>query len=122
MSFRHKTLVKSLTNYSHSEKMSDSEHLDRVRFITGTILGSGYECKDYHRDFLRFQSIHQPKWATLYERWVANGRKEWACFDISGKLEFVKNGGEVTESHTMPNQWASGSGILETTEHEDDLC
>ncbi|KAI8820886.1 uncharacterized protein EV422DRAFT_506605 [Fimicolochytrium jonesii] len=110
MSFLSKPLVKRLMAVSHREKISDEDFITRCRFITGTIMGSGWECKEYERDFCRFNSIMKPVWRKLYDRWIENEKKEWACFDKPGKLEFVKNNA-VTESISMPNEWASGSGM-----------
>ena len=68
-------------------------------------MGSGYECKEYERDYCRFNNKFKPDWAKLYERWSQSGeQKEWACFDVPGKLEFVRNN-SVTESLPLPNEW-----------------
>ncbi|KAJ3055890.1 hypothetical protein HK097_008887 [Rhizophlyctis rosea] len=112
MSFFSKTLVKKLMEIPKANKLSDDDHHDHVKFIRGTIIGSGYACKEYTRDFLRFQDAYQPKWAKLYARWVENNRKEWACFDVPGKLEFVTTeSATIFESLSMPNDWADGTGI-----------
>ena len=72
-------------------------------------MGSGWECKEYVRDFLPFQGAFRPNWEKLYKRWLENDKKEWACFDKKGKLEFVESATQkITDTEDMPNEWATG--------------
>ena len=88
-----------------NQAISDDEFKNRCKFITGTIMGSGWECKEYNRDFLPFQAAYKPSWGKLYQRWVENEMKEWPCFDKPDVLEFVKDGHIVTERIPIPNDW-----------------
>ena len=56
------------------------------------------------------------QWPALHDRWVANkghpDGTEWAVFDMLGKIEFVRRGGDIiTDSLAFPNQYALGRVI-----------
>lgn len=108
--------IKRLWGFPLRQAISDEDYHSRSSFIDGTILGSGYEAKCWFRDYCPFSRAHRPDWPKLYERWIANGKKEWPCFDKPGKLEFVRDGVTVVESLDMPNEWAAGTGVDPTPE------
>ena len=89
---------------------SDEEVQARADMLRYTMMdwGDVYEWAELHQYFeLRQQ------WPALYDRWVSNkdhaDGTEWAVFDVPGKVEFVRRGGDiVTDSIAFPNQYALG--------------
>ena len=83
-----------------------------IGFLTGTILGSGYEAKEWERDIQYFNEKWKPDWKKLYDRFIQfkkdnPGSIEWACFNHDTKLEFVEHPGQtVTSSYTFPNEYS----------------
>ena len=106
-----KLRVSKLFNVPLSELSPDVYH-QYHRFVTGVIMGSGYEAKDYHRDFKHFNCRWNPNWPELYARYQESERRghiEWACFDNAENLEFVvEKSQKVSESLPYPNKYAHG--------------
>jgi hypothetical protein len=60
--------------------MSEEDYISRCKFISGLMIGSGYECKCYTRDFIPFIQEFNPKWNKLYDRYINSNCTEWAVF------------------------------------------
>lgn len=77
MKFINKRLCNKLFN---NKKTTDAELLSYQQFISGTIIGSSYEFKEW-MDFVLFNNIFKPNWNKLYNRYILNNKKELAVFD-----------------------------------------
>jgi hypothetical protein len=91
MSFINRTSYKSMLCLPRSQKVTDEELLAFRRFVSGTLIGSEYECKDYCQDYVPFNKEFQPKWKILYAHYQST--KEWPVFEpgVDGPV-FYKNG------------------------------
>lgn len=89
MNFINKKLCNKLF---HTKKTSDEELLSYKQFICGTVMGSGYEFKEW-RDFVEFNNKFKPNWSKLYERYIINNKKEWCVFDENNMniITFINN-------------------------------
>ena len=57
-------------------------------FITGVMMGSGYEAKCWRRDFIPFEKEFEPDWEKefeLRENWLKADRNVWVVFSTDGK-------------------------------------
>lgn len=54
-------------------KLSDEEYTDYLRFISGVMIGSGYETKDYFEDFIPFLHNCKPDWPIIYKKYKETG-------------------------------------------------
>ena len=103
--------LRKLFGLPRTDGLTEPELQDRAAMMRSTMMDYGDICDwgelvEYHRKY-------QPVWTALYERWVREkdnpAGTEWACFDVQGKVEFVRRGGDVVvESLAMPNQYAGG--------------
>jgi len=89
MNFINKKLCNKLF---HTKKTTDEELLSYKQFISGTIMGSEYEFKEW-RDFVEFNNKFKPNWSKLYERYIINDKKEWCVFDENNMdlVTFINN-------------------------------
>ena len=107
-------LLRQLFGLPATDNLTEPELQARAAMMLNTMMDYGDICsvpelKEYHRKY-------QPIWTALYDRWVQQkdnpAGTEWACFDVKGKVEFVRRGGDVVvESLAMPNQYALGERV-----------
>ena len=107
-------MLRQLFGLPATDTLTEAELLDRAMMMRATMMDYGDICsvpelREYHRKY-------QPVWTALYERWLQQkdnpAGTEWACFDVKGKVEFVRRGGSiVVESLAMPNQYAGGERV-----------
>lgn len=96
MKFINKRLCNNLFN---NKKTTDDELLSYKKFISGIIIGSGYEFKHWD-DFVYFNNKFKPNWKNLYKRYINNNMSEWAIFDENNIniIEFIDNNNIIIES------------------------
>lgn len=71
--FLTKTDVKKCFNISQRTKLSDEDYYTYLGFIYGVIIGNGYECKCYVRDYIPFVAQYKPYWKTLFQEHTKTG-------------------------------------------------
>ena len=107
------SLLRELFGLPQKKGLTEPELHKRAAMMLNTMMDYGDICsvpelREYHRRY-------QPIWTALYHRWVQQkdnpAGTEWACFDMPGKVEFVRRGGDVVELLAMPNQYALGERV-----------
>jgi hypothetical protein len=102
---RPKQLMKMVLGRSSREKLSDEEFELYQGFIINTMMGSGYEVKDFHKDYAPFEKMLRKSytkivpWQRLHELHVSNN-KAWPVFenhDDKCVLAWALNGSIMTE-------------------------
>ena len=104
-------MLRDIFGLPNTDNLTKAELEDRAAMMRNTMMDYGDICsvrelREYHRKY-------QPIWTALYARWVEQkdnpAGTEWACFDVKGKVEFVRKGGDVVvESLALPNRYALG--------------
>ena len=49
-------------------RLKQEDYVEYHMFISYVMCGSGYEIKDYHKDFLPFMEDCKPDWITTYKK------------------------------------------------------
>lgn len=75
--FIDKRLCKKIFNLTNVNDVDLSKY---QHYVYGVMVGSGYECKCYVRDFVPFQNCFNPNWKKLYDRFIQQNQKEWPVF------------------------------------------
>lgn len=74
-----KRQLKTAMRISHKERLRHDDYLEYSRFISGVMIGAGYEAKCYVRDYLPFFNKYKPNWMELYNYYI-EVNKDWDKF------------------------------------------
>lgn len=104
-----KRLCKKLFNKPSHYKMADEELIALQRYVSGVMMGSGYECKCYVQDFIPFQSSFKPNWQKLYLRYLEHNKTEWPVFgEKDGYIIFISDKDTLdSEKEEMLINWTN---------------
>ena len=103
----HKVDIKHIFNIPARSCLSDTDYLSRMSFVTGFLIGSGFEAKCWP-DWLDFcRHVHEvhggsPSMEALYQRWLAAEKKEWPRMgEVPGEVIF--DDFRTDQSATVPD-------------------
>jgi hypothetical protein len=99
-------LCRHLFGMERGRKLDEDTYLKRCRFVSGVVMGGGWELK-HHLDLLQFDQTFWPNWQALNADFLRNGGfegPEWPLYvSTDSTLSFVrlkKDGGQVRRMET----------------------
>lgn len=87
-------------------KVSDDDLLKYQEYVYGVMIGSGYECKCYVKDFVPFQHSFRPNWKKLYEKFIEENKKEWPIFGEKENIVIFINNTLNIEKEELLENWS----------------
>lgn len=88
--------------HARASKLGDEEHLQRLRFLNGTLCGGVGDITTWP-EFARLQRVIEADWPKLYARHLLN-LNEWAVWEDT-RFVFVEHGYKDMEAFAYPNEY-----------------